>query len=69
MKLLDYKIKYNYIKLFPARESLACDISAGDRKIANLFYTVGIRLCEYCRGLPPSQKKCRCYRIIVVKSQ
>jgi hypothetical protein len=29
------------IKLFPARESLVSDIPAGDRKIANLFYSVG----------------------------
>jgi hypothetical protein len=28
------------IKLFPASESLVSDIPAGDRKIANLFYSV-----------------------------
>jgi hypothetical protein len=28
------------IKLFPARESLVSDISAGDGKTVNLFYTV-----------------------------
>jgi hypothetical protein len=29
------------IQLFPASESLLSDISAGDEKIANLFYSVG----------------------------
>ncbi len=28
------------IKLFPARESLVKDITAGDGKIANLFYSI-----------------------------
>jgi hypothetical protein len=37
-------------RLFPARESLVCDIPAGDGKIANLFYSV----CSLCgsAGLP-----------------
>jgi hypothetical protein len=34
------------IKLFPARESLASDILAGDRKMANLFYSVYYQVIE-----------------------
>jgi hypothetical protein len=30
------------VKLFPARESLVIDMPAGNRKIANLFFTVYI---------------------------
>jgi hypothetical protein len=30
----------NKITVFPARESLVSDIPAGDRRIANLFYSV-----------------------------
>ncbi len=32
------------IKLFPARESLICDIPAGDGKITNLFFRVYVQL-------------------------
>ncbi len=38
-------------KLFPARESLVCDITAGDGKIGNLFYSVW--RCDVTRNIQP----------------
>jgi hypothetical protein len=38
--LTQCKKRLAIIKLFPARESLVKDITAGDGKIANLFYSI-----------------------------
>jgi hypothetical protein len=40
MSLTELSLARNNKYLFPARESLVCDIQAGDGKIDNLFYSV-----------------------------